>query len=72
MTEFQKVYDCLGIHILERGESYYQDMMTEVVKEFEKKGEWKGDATGAVSVSRFHLCIYEITDADVNIFLYNK
>ncbi|KAK3524452.1 hypothetical protein QTP70_029320 [Hemibagrus guttatus] len=36
--EFQKVYDCLGIHILERGESYYQDMMTEVVKEFEKKG----------------------------------
>ncbi|KAG7321221.1 hypothetical protein KOW79_015636 [Hemibagrus wyckioides] len=36
--EFQKVYDCLGIHILERGESYYQDMMTEVVKEFEMKG----------------------------------
>ncbi|MCI4386309.1 hypothetical protein PGIGA_G00060930 [Pangasianodon gigas] len=36
--EFQKVYDCLGIRILERGESYYQDMMTEVVKEFEEKG----------------------------------
>ncbi|XP_060746955.1 arginine--tRNA ligase, cytoplasmic [Tachysurus vachellii] len=36
--EFQKVYDCLGIRILERGESYYQDMMTEVVKEFEQKG----------------------------------
>ncbi|KAB5548644.1 hypothetical protein PHYPO_G00057960 [Pangasianodon hypophthalmus] len=36
--EFQKVYDCLGIRILERGESYYQDMMTEVVKAFEEKG----------------------------------
>ncbi|KAI4882808.1 hypothetical protein NFI96_012252 [Prochilodus magdalenae] len=36
--EFQRVYDCLGIHIIERGESYYQDMMTEVVKEFEEKG----------------------------------
>ncbi|XP_060792493.1 arginine--tRNA ligase, cytoplasmic [Neoarius graeffei] len=36
--EFQKVYDCLGIRIVERGESYYQDMMTEVVKEFEEKG----------------------------------
>ncbi|KAF4077607.1 hypothetical protein AMELA_G00210010 [Ameiurus melas] len=36
--EFQKVYDCLGIRILERGESFYQDMMTEVVKEFEEKG----------------------------------
>ncbi|MCJ8740536.1 hypothetical protein PDJAM_G00060100 [Pangasius djambal] len=36
--EFQKVYDCLGVHILERGESYYQDMMTDVVKKFEEKG----------------------------------
>ncbi|KAL6470356.1 hypothetical protein MHYP_G00214750, partial [Metynnis hypsauchen] len=37
-NEFQKVYDCLGIHIIERGESYYKDMMTDVVKEFEEKG----------------------------------
>ncbi|XP_062867987.1 arginine--tRNA ligase, cytoplasmic [Trichomycterus rosablanca] len=37
-NEFQKVYDSLGIRLLERGESYYQDMMTEVVKEFEQKG----------------------------------
>lgn len=46
-TEFQKVYDCLGIRILERGESFYQDMMTDVVKEFEEKGEW--DVTGSDS-----------------------
>ncbi|TDH05253.1 hypothetical protein EPR50_G00141690, partial [Perca flavescens] len=36
--EFQKVYDCLDIQIVERGESFYQDMMTKVVKEFEDKG----------------------------------
>ncbi|XP_013859525.1 arginine--tRNA ligase, cytoplasmic [Austrofundulus limnaeus] len=36
--EFQKVYDCLDIKIIERGESYYQDLMTRVVKEFEDKG----------------------------------
>ncbi|XP_026855915.2 arginine--tRNA ligase, cytoplasmic isoform X2 [Electrophorus electricus] len=36
--EFQKVYDCLDIHLLERGESFYQDLMTEVVKEFEERG----------------------------------
>ncbi|XP_059208366.1 arginine--tRNA ligase, cytoplasmic [Centropristis striata] len=36
--EFQRVYDCLDIKIIERGESYYQEMMTRVVKEFEEKG----------------------------------
>ncbi|XP_053703744.1 arginine--tRNA ligase, cytoplasmic [Synchiropus splendidus] len=36
--EFQKIYDCLEIQIIERGESFYQEMMTEVVKEFEDKG----------------------------------
>lgn len=51
MPEFQKIYDCLGIRILERGESYYQDMMTAVVKEFEAKGEC--DVTGADPQSGF-------------------
>lgn len=36
--EFQKVYDCLDVSLVERGESYYQDLMTQVVKEFEEKG----------------------------------
>uniref|UniRef100_A0A8C6WLW3 Arginine--tRNA ligase, cytoplasmic n=1 Tax=Neogobius melanostomus TaxID=47308 RepID=A0A8C6WLW3_9GOBI len=36
--EFQRVYDCLDIKLIERGESYYQDMMTKVVKEFEERG----------------------------------
>lgn len=39
LAEFQKVYECLDIRIMERGESYYQDMMTDVVKEFEGKGK---------------------------------
>ena len=42
VSEFQRVYDCLDIHILERGESYYQDLMTQVVKEFEGKGQCAG------------------------------
>ncbi|XP_073476813.1 arginine--tRNA ligase, cytoplasmic [Aquarana catesbeiana] len=36
--EFQKIYDCLDIRIIDRGESYYQDKMIQVVKEFEEKG----------------------------------
>ncbi|KAM5171266.1 arginine--tRNA ligase, cytoplasmic [Mantella aurantiaca] len=36
--EFQKIYDCLDIRIIDRGESYYQDKMIKVVKEFEEKG----------------------------------
>ncbi|XP_034078960.1 arginine--tRNA ligase, cytoplasmic [Gymnodraco acuticeps] len=36
--EFQKVYNCLDITLIERGESYYQEMMTKVVKEFDERG----------------------------------
>ncbi|XP_072002031.1 arginine--tRNA ligase, cytoplasmic isoform X1 [Engystomops pustulosus] len=36
--EFQKIYDCLDIRIIDRGESYYQDKMVQVIKEFEEKG----------------------------------
>ena len=37
-AEFQKVYDRLQIRLVERGESFYQDRMKDVVKEFEKAG----------------------------------
>ncbi|XP_069754284.1 arginine--tRNA ligase, cytoplasmic isoform X2 [Narcine bancroftii] len=36
--EFQKIYDSLDIKLIERGESFYQDMMNYVVKLFEEKG----------------------------------
>ncbi|XP_028573321.2 arginine--tRNA ligase, cytoplasmic [Podarcis muralis] len=36
--EFQKIYDCLDVTIIERGESYYQDKMSDIVKEFEEGG----------------------------------
>lgn len=39
IPEFQKVYNCLDIQIIERGESFYQNRMIQVVKEFEDKGE---------------------------------
>lgn len=36
-TEFQKVYDRLGVTIQERGESFYQDRMNDVVKDLIEK-----------------------------------
>ncbi|XP_044517637.1 arginine--tRNA ligase, cytoplasmic [Gracilinanus agilis] len=36
--EFKKIYDALDISLIERGESFYQDRMTDIVKEFEEKG----------------------------------
>ncbi|XP_078267442.1 arginine--tRNA ligase, cytoplasmic [Rhinoraja longicauda] len=36
--EFQKIYERLDIKLIERGESYYQGMMKDVVKSFEEKG----------------------------------
>lgn len=36
--EFNKIYDALDISLVERGESFYQDRMNDIVKEFEDKG----------------------------------
>ncbi|KAF5269785.1 hypothetical protein FQA39_LY08566 [Lamprigera yunnana] len=36
--EFQKIYDRLDIRIMERGESFYQKQMENIVKELEEKG----------------------------------
>lgn len=52
VSEFQKVYDCLDITIIERGESFYQDMMTKVVKEIEEKGQCAAE-TEKVFISHF-------------------
>ena len=38
-AEFQKVYDCLQVRLIERGESFYQDMMKAVVEELKQKGK---------------------------------
>lgn len=37
-SEFQKVYDRLGIRLTERGESFYQKRMEVLVKELEERG----------------------------------
>ncbi|XP_039103590.1 arginine--tRNA ligase, cytoplasmic isoform X1 [Hyaena hyaena] len=36
--EFNKIYDALDISLIERGESFYQDRMNDIVKEFEDRG----------------------------------
>lgn len=38
--EFNKIYDALDITLIERGESFYQDRMHDIVKEFEEKGRY--------------------------------
>ncbi|MBI5272684.1 MAG: arginine--tRNA ligase [Chlamydiia bacterium] len=35
---FSAIYDLLGVSIIERGESFYNSMLKQVVEEFEKKG----------------------------------
>ncbi|KAF4015328.1 hypothetical protein G4228_006543 [Cervus hanglu yarkandensis] len=36
--EFNKIYEALDISLIERGESFYQDRMHDIVKEFEDRG----------------------------------
>ena len=38
-SEFQHIYDRLGVTIIERGESFYQPMMPGVVKDLDDKGK---------------------------------
>ena len=38
--EFQKIYDRLEVTLIERGESFYQDRMTQVVKDLEEAGSY--------------------------------
>lgn len=42
-AEIQKIYDALDITIIERGESFYQERMKELVKELEERGELQED-----------------------------
>jgi arginyl-tRNA synthetase len=37
-SEFAKIYERLGVTLIERGESFYQDMMGSVVEDLEKQG----------------------------------
>lgn len=35
---YQEIYDLLGIHLIERGESYYNPFLADIVTDLEKKG----------------------------------
>ncbi|XP_064636774.1 arginine--tRNA ligase, cytoplasmic-like [Lineus longissimus] len=37
--EFQKIYDRLGVTLVERGESFYQDLMVDLIKDLEAQGK---------------------------------
>lgn len=36
--DFNRIYDRLDIKIIERGESFYQDLMKKTVRELEERG----------------------------------
>lgn len=38
VLEFESIYERLGVTLLERGESFYQPFMQDIVKDFEAKG----------------------------------
>ena len=38
-SDFQRIYDRLGVTIVERGESFYQPIMPEVVQDLDEKGK---------------------------------
>nr|KAG5698870.1 hypothetical protein BaRGS_019722 [Batillaria attramentaria] len=46
MKEFQKVYDRLQVHLIDRGESFYQERMKQVMKELEERGVLEKDEEG--------------------------
>ena len=37
-SEFDKIYDRLDVTLIERGESFYHDLMPKVVADLERKG----------------------------------
>lgn len=39
-SEFDKIYQRLDVTLIERGESFYHDMMPKVVADLERKGLW--------------------------------
>jgi arginyl-tRNA synthetase len=38
-TEFENIYRRLGVRVTERGESFYQSMMLDVIHDLESKGK---------------------------------
>ncbi len=47
---FQEIYDLLGVHLIERGESFYNPHLKEIVEELEQKG--------LVTVSEGAKCVF--------------
>lgn len=47
---FQEIYDLMNVHIVERGESFYNPFLKEIVKEFEEKG--------LITISDGAKCVY--------------
>ena len=54
-AEFDRLYQALGVTLQERGESYYNNLMPEMVQELERKGEGTNRAMMTVAGCRMSL-----------------
>lgn len=52
--EFERIYKCLGVELVERGESFYQDLMGEVVQDLTRKGLLEDDDGRKVMFAEGH------------------
>ena len=55
-AEFDKLYQILGVTIQERGESFYNKMMPEMVQELERKGKSLIHTAVVTSDCRMSMC----------------
>ena len=65
-SEFAKIYERLGVTLIERGESFYQDLMGIVVEDLEKLGTVMPARTQTVC----HIGLVFILINSVSSFIY--
>lgn len=63
--EFQVIYDRLGVTIIERGESFYQPIMPDVVKDLEDKGK-------PLVFLTIHVCAYVYIHVEHACIVFTK
>ena len=67
-SEFTKIYERLDItNLVDRGESFYQELMGEVVKNIEKTGEFTSQSTFIYSQPTFFYELYRLLASSMDI-----
>ncbi|XP_064481164.1 arginine--tRNA ligase, cytoplasmic-like isoform X2 [Ornithodoros turicata] len=62
--EFARIYECLGVSLVERGESFYQNLMKEVVQDLTQKGMLEDDEGRKVMFAKGHTVPLTVVKSD--------